>query len=652
MYDTDCYCPRRGINALYYVLAIALAAVIVPQALAGGPPNDECTSPTVISGTGSFSFDNTTATTGTEGQNTATCAINGLSGIDKDIWYCWTAPCSGIVTISTCGQTQTDTKIALYDGCLCPGDSVEPLCCDDNACEGQSQIICDVVCGQEYMIQLGSSPGRLGGTGTFTIECSGQPCDEPCCVDFNDGTTNGFGPCPDRPQVDVTVDAPGPSGDPDDFFLRLRDLSGASLACGDACAGNWLEMSDGGCAALCFDFRVFEDGCVGGIPECVDNGGWIPITPRIVISNGSVSAVFKASFDVTDDNGPMPGWVTVCAPIGPLDSNGNLPNNDDGAWIMSGGAPNSDWNSLISNVTEIKLPIDFTGNPAEVAGYDNICFREDVCPCMEIIDEDIQCELGADGMPTGTYNLTYSVTNLSGVDAHYMLIPDPNVTPNVIPLNPPLPGDGSVSQTFNVTIANATPGEQYCFDVVLADEAVEECCSTNLCVELPDCECMLFSNVSLECDTTGVGGVTLNFDVTNLTPDIVEHMFLIPQPTGAGITIDPDYVDVPTMNPFTTQSFGPFNIAGATPGEVICIRVTIHDENLGECCSQDLCFTVPDCPAFSPCDLDQNGVVDVFDLLILLQNWGPCDDPVCPADGNGDGVVDVFDLLVTLANWG
>jgi len=44
------------------------------------------------------------------------------------------------------------------------------------------------------------------------------------------------------------------------------------------------------------------------------------------------------------------------------------------------------------------------------------------------------------------------------------------------------------------------------------------------------------------------------------------------------------------------------------------------------------------------------GVVDVFDLLELLSNWG-ADGPGADLDKPND-VVDVFDLLVLLANWG
>lgn len=52
-------------------------------------------------------------------------------------------------------------------------------------------------------------------------------------------------------------------------------------------------------------------------------------------------------------------------------------------------------------------------------------------------------------------------------------------------------------------------------------------------------------------------------------------------------------------------------------------------------------------------DLNNDGVVDVSDLLLLLGAWGACPikDP-CPADLNGDGAVDVSDLLILLGNWG
>lgn len=49
-------------------------------------------------------------------------------------------------------------------------------------------------------------------------------------------------------------------------------------------------------------------------------------------------------------------------------------------------------------------------------------------------------------------------------------------------------------------------------------------------------------------------------------------------------------------------------------------------------------------------DGDFNGLVDVFDLMLVLQQWGPC-GPGCTTDFDGNGVVDLDDLFIVLQNW-
>jgi subtilisin family serine protease len=52
-------------------------------------------------------------------------------------------------------------------------------------------------------------------------------------------------------------------------------------------------------------------------------------------------------------------------------------------------------------------------------------------------------------------------------------------------------------------------------------------------------------------------------------------------------------------------------------------------------------------------DLDGDGVVGVFDFLLLLQGWGACPaDPGCAGDIDRDGQVAVNDFLLLLAHWG
>jgi len=48
-------------------------------------------------------------------------------------------------------------------------------------------------------------------------------------------------------------------------------------------------------------------------------------------------------------------------------------------------------------------------------------------------------------------------------------------------------------------------------------------------------------------------------------------------------------------------------------------------------------------------DIDDNGVVDVQDLLAVVVAWGPCD--ACAADVNGDGLVGIADLVLVISAW-
>lgn len=161
-------------------LGLGSAAPLLAQA-----PNDNCSTPTAITGSGNFTFNFGQAANdipfvgGCEG-----------AGIDlsRDLWYCWTANCTGLVTITTCGLTSVDTAIAIYDGCACPAVPSVPRCCNDNSpipgCAPQSTVTCQVECGHQYMIQLGERDfsGGPGGSGQFSIGCEGQPCGggDPC----------------------------------------------------------------------------------------------------------------------------------------------------------------------------------------------------------------------------------------------------------------------------------------------------------------------------------------------------------------------------------------------------------------------------------------------------------------------------------------
>ncbi|MFO0875229.1 MAG: hypothetical protein U0575_14830 [Phycisphaerales bacterium] len=220
---------RRAVAASILATVAAVGFAAAPAAAA--PPNDDCSTPTIIAGDGTFNFDLTGATTDPT-QGGQAC---GAAGILNDVWFCWTAPSTGLVTISTCGLTNVDTLIAFYPmgtaGCGCPVAGQDPLCCNDNACGKQSQLSCETVCCQKYMIRIGMAPGGIVGSGQFKIQSDSPPCpDFPCdgvrpvvCDDCCGGrpTFTGF-----PGQIAIATQHRYSANEP---VVRAFDLSGPGL---------------------------------------------------------------------------------------------------------------------------------------------------------------------------------------------------------------------------------------------------------------------------------------------------------------------------------------------------------------------------------------------------------------------------------------
>ena len=149
--------------------------------------NDDCGGAITLSGAGPYAFDNSNATTGVVGQTESACLFYGLTGIDNDVWYTWTAPSSGIANLQLCGGSSMDSKLAVYSGAGCPVAG-SAIACNDDSCGLQSAVCFAVVGGQSYTIQLGNYPGATGSAGTFTITVGAPP--PPC--DPSDGSTENL----------------------------------------------------------------------------------------------------------------------------------------------------------------------------------------------------------------------------------------------------------------------------------------------------------------------------------------------------------------------------------------------------------------------------------------------------------------------------
>ena len=153
-------------NSRFPSFVTAFAALSVAAAASAQPANNDCASATAISGLGQFDFDNNGAAT--DGVDDALCCSFTSCAIFNDVWYCWTATSSGPVAVQTCAFTALDTRIAVYDGCGCPGGN-SILGCNDDTCGLQSRVEWTAAAGQSYLIRVGSFGALQFGSGQIEI---------------------------------------------------------------------------------------------------------------------------------------------------------------------------------------------------------------------------------------------------------------------------------------------------------------------------------------------------------------------------------------------------------------------------------------------------------------------------------------------------
>lgn len=151
--------------------AFGLPARAQDGGVAGAPPNDECRFG-IVATNGNTPFSTLGATDTVNGEEIPECFQSAYSDIYHDIYYQYTATCSGELKVNLC-DSDYDTKVAVYDGCICPAPS-PPLGCNDDsptgACAPQSELAVPVSQGECYTIRVGGYSGQ-SGTGVMNLSC-------------------------------------------------------------------------------------------------------------------------------------------------------------------------------------------------------------------------------------------------------------------------------------------------------------------------------------------------------------------------------------------------------------------------------------------------------------------------------------------------
>ena len=313
------------------------------------------------------------------------------------------------------------------------------------------------------------------------------------------------------------------------------------------------------------------------------------------------------------------------------------------------------------------------GDPKGVGGSVDV-FNQTIDCIFE--SDNILCDLDSMGQPSGNYIVNGLFTNLQDIPGTHFLLPPDAITPvgvelcfgsgdQVLQLPAPLNNGDSFeigADTSNeeaIIIKNAMPGEEVCFRIVLLGDNGVECCTVEVCFEMPPCDCL---QVDRRLDDLGdaffclvdptTGDITLNgsytFQLTNLFGQDVHHCFLAPLGDNIFTT---DFFDLVAINS------GPLGqgqsvllstniLAINPPGGNVEFLVTIHNEDFSECCTRVHSIFLPSCtsePAMLLGDINEDGGVNLLDVqpFVDLITNGQFDEK---ADTNMDGSVNLLDI--------
>jgi hypothetical protein len=150
------------------------------------PVNDDCSGAIAVT-TGSPAFTGNTAAASSDPDDpNMACTFGGPDQNSNTVWFTFTAPSEGLLSVDTCGSA-FDTVLAVWDGgtSACPTPSVELACNDDKPAGGLQSAATDICLqpGQEVLIEVADFGAPGGGAltlnvGFVPIVCTPPPNDD------------------------------------------------------------------------------------------------------------------------------------------------------------------------------------------------------------------------------------------------------------------------------------------------------------------------------------------------------------------------------------------------------------------------------------------------------------------------------------------
>lgn len=212
------------------------------------PTNDHCATATPIgSGVHPFSL------LGSDLDGAVIAPCN--AGVSNDVWFAYTAGCTGLTTVSTCG-TNEDTVVEAYDGCECsPLAPFSPRACGNDECGTSgvsSSVDFPVAVGGCHLLRV-SSWGGGEFTGDVSVSCLTPVCGNNV-VEWSEECDEGDAAPGDGCDAQCQWEAPPNDQCADGMIIEGTHLDDLNIAWGGASADQPASCNVGGTTV---DFGVW-----------------------------------------------------------------------------------------------------------------------------------------------------------------------------------------------------------------------------------------------------------------------------------------------------------------------------------------------------------------------------------------------------------
>ncbi len=222
------------------------------------PANDDCANATLIGDVTDEPFSTLAATF--DGYGTYITTPN--------VWFIYTATCTGMAKIDLCGSS-FDTKLAVYDGVDC-NYPIE-LGTNDDGCGtygGPSLLYVPVIQGNQYLIEIGGSGTGDVGEGLLATSCSPPPANDNCAQAI------AIGDVTDLPWSTLAASFDGGGTyitSPNIWYLYTPPMSGTAIIslCGSSFDTKLVVYDGATCDPLPAELARDDDDCDPGLQSVI-----------------------------------------------------------------------------------------------------------------------------------------------------------------------------------------------------------------------------------------------------------------------------------------------------------------------------------------------------------------------------------------------